>query len=95
MLYSQGFETSKALSRKIVCLLKCSSEQLSRQCHYDFGLRTVKTMVMEAGTMKRNNPDINENMVIIKTLHNCTMSKLTKNDAVLYKVSLFLIPTFL
>lgn len=37
MLFSEGFEDSKALSRKMVKLYKLASEQLSQQDHYDFG----------------------------------------------------------
>jgi dynein heavy chain len=37
MLFSEGCEDSKALSRKMVKLYKLASEQLSQQDHYDFG----------------------------------------------------------
>ena len=43
MLFSEGFETSKDLSRKMAKLYKLSSEQLSQQDHYDFGMRALKS----------------------------------------------------
>ena len=37
-----GFESLKKLARKMVQMYKLSSEQLSQQDHYDFGMRVVK-----------------------------------------------------
>jgi dynein heavy chain len=56
MLFAEGFEDAKALSRKMTKLYKLSSEQLSQQPHYDFGMRAVKSVLVMAGSLKRSNP---------------------------------------
>ena len=53
MLYSQGIVTAEQLSGKVVDLfLKCEG-QMSKQSHYDFGLRALKTLLVSAGGLKR------------------------------------------
>ena len=37
ILYSEGFENSKPLAKKMTQMYKLCSEQLSQQDHYDFG----------------------------------------------------------
>ncbi|KAJ3331033.1 hypothetical protein HDU76_004259 [Blyttiomyces sp. JEL0837] len=54
MLYSQGFRTAELLASKVVPLFKLCDEQLSSQSHYDFGLRSLKSVLVSAGNLKRD-----------------------------------------
>jgi len=52
-LYSEGFKNSDPLSEKVDTLYQLAVQQLSRQPHYDWGLRAIKSVLVTAGTIKR------------------------------------------
>ncbi len=85
ILYSEGFENSKILAQKMVQMYKLCSEQLSQQDHYDFGMRAVKSVLVMAGKLKRENPLIIEDLVLIRALRDSNLPKFLKDDAVLFK----------
>ena len=68
MLFAEGFEDSGTLSRKMVKMYKLCSEQLSQQRHYDYGMRAVKSVLVMAGSLKRQNPELTEDVVLIKAM---------------------------
>uniref|UniRef100_UPI00398F3748 dynein axonemal heavy chain 6-like n=1 Tax=Pristiophorus japonicus TaxID=55135 RepID=UPI00398F3748 len=53
ILFSEGFKSAKSLSGKIVDLYQLASKQLSQQDHYDFGMRSIKSVLVMAGQKKR------------------------------------------
>ncbi|KAA6397427.1 MAG: putative Cytoplasmic dynein 1 heavy chain 1, partial [Streblomastix strix] len=53
MLFSQGFHNAEELAIKIVPLYKLLEEQLSKQPHYDFGLRALKSTLISAGSLMK------------------------------------------
>lgn len=65
MLQAEGFKDAKVLSKKMVQLYKLASEQLSQQDHYDFGMRAVKSVLVMAGTLKRQHQNLPEDVVLI------------------------------
>ncbi|XP_022090689.1 dynein heavy chain 6, axonemal-like isoform X2 [Acanthaster planci] len=84
ILYSEGFESSKNLARKMTQMYKLCSEQLSQQDHYDFGMRAVKSVLVMAGALKRGNPDLGEDIVLIRALRDSNLPKFLADDAVLF-----------
>lgn len=93
ILYSEGFEDSRNLARKMTQMYKLCSEQLSQQDHYDFGMRAVKSVLVMAGALKRGNPDLGEDIVLIRALRDSNLPKFLADDAILFKVSLKILGT--
>ncbi|RHY13104.1 hypothetical protein DYB25_007654, partial [Aphanomyces astaci] len=53
MLFSQGITTAEFMATKVVLLFNLCHDQLSKQPHYDFGLRALKSVLVSAGHVKR------------------------------------------
>eukprot|EP00304_Pavlova_gyrans_P012708 CAMPEP_0206041750 /NCGR_PEP_ID=MMETSP1466-20131121/6142_1 /ASSEMBLY_ACC=CAM_ASM_001126 /TAXON_ID=44452 /ORGANISM="Pavlova gyrans, Strain CCMP608" /LENGTH=4121 /DNA_ID=CAMNT_0053416453 /DNA_START=38 /DNA_END=12403 /DNA_ORIENTATION=- len=84
MLFSEGFAEARPLSQKMTQLYKLSSEQLSKQDHYDFGMRAVKSVLVMAGQLKRSNPELPENIVLIRALRDSNLPKFLHDDVPLF-----------
>ncbi|XP_067839723.1 dynein axonemal heavy chain 6 [Heptranchias perlo] len=84
ILYSEGFESSKVLARKMTQMYKLCSEQLSQQDHYDFGMRAVKSVLVMAGSLKRENPELDEDVVLIRALRDSNLPKFLSDDTQLF-----------
>ena len=56
-LSAEGFIDAKILAHKFITLFLLSKELLSKQMHYDWGLRAIKGILRIAGGMKRGEPD--------------------------------------
>ncbi|ERL92012.1 hypothetical protein D910_09334 [Dendroctonus ponderosae] len=83
-LFSFGFGNAKQLANKITTTFKLSSEQLSSQDHYDFGMRAVKTVISVAGNLKRENPNMDERQICLRALRDVNVPKFLKDDLKLF-----------
>jgi dynein heavy chain len=80
MLMAEGFQMARPLSVKFFTLYELSSALLSKQPHYDWGLRAVKSVLRVAGSMKRANPNLDESQVLMRALRDFNIPKLPIHD---------------
>nr|XP_031841739.1 dynein heavy chain 10, axonemal [Nomia melanderi] len=83
-LFSSGFLTAKVLAKKMTVLYNLAREQLSKQNHYDFGLRALKSVLNMAGQLKRTSGDLEENVVLMRALRDMNLPKFVYDDVPLF-----------
>ncbi|XP_072106568.1 dynein axonemal heavy chain 6-like, partial [Mobula birostris] len=92
-LFSQGFKSARSLSGKVINLYQLARQQLSQQDHYDFGMRSVKSVLLLAGKRKRaleisgshmslNHTD--ESHILINALKDANLTKFLAEDVPLF-----------
>ena len=63
MLVAEGFLEARLLARKFLTLYTLCKELLSKQDHYDWGLRAIKSVLVVAGALKRGDKGRPEDQV--------------------------------
>ncbi|KAI9672025.1 MAG: Dynein heavy chain, cytoplasmic [Trizodia sp. TS-e1964] len=95
MLYSQGFSQAKQLSKQTVPFFDLCADRLSKQAHYDFGLRALKSVLVSSGGLKRarltnlqSDDGLEEEVepqIIVQSLRETIAPKLIKDDVEIMK----------
>ncbi|KAK2516279.1 hypothetical protein Q9233_013805 [Columba guinea] len=80
MLVAEGFIGARALARKFITLYQLCKELLSTQDHYDWGLRAIKSVLVVAGSLKRDDPERPEDQVLMRSLRDFNIPKIVTDD---------------
>lgn len=84
ILMSEGFRQNESLAKKVVTIYELMKKQLTKQDHYDFGMRAVKSVLSAAGRVKRERPDLDEYAVMIKAIRDMNLPKFIAEDVILF-----------
>ena len=80
MLMAEGFVDAKVLAKKFTTLYALCKDLLSKQDHYDWGLRAIKSVLVVAGGFKRGEPDLLEAKLLMRALRDFNTPKIVADE---------------
>ncbi|CAB3235275.1 unnamed protein product [Arctia plantaginis] len=83
-LFSDGFTAYKLNAKKVFTLYELAMQQLSKQDHYDFGLRSMVALLRYAGVKRRAYPHLPESEMVILAMRDMNVARLTAKDVPLF-----------
>ncbi|XP_059574595.1 dynein axonemal heavy chain 2 isoform X3 [Alligator mississippiensis] len=84
ILFAEGFSNCKVLAKKVYTLYSLAQQQLSRQDHYDFGLRALTSLLRYAGRKRRTHADLTDEEILLLAMKDMNVAKLTSGDLPLF-----------
>ncbi|XP_054907024.1 dynein axonemal heavy chain 2 isoform X1 [Poeciliopsis prolifica] len=84
LLFGEGFDNCKMLAKKVFTLYYLAVQQLSKQDHYDFGLRALTSLLRYAGKKRRQSPNIADEEILLMAMKDMNIAKLTSADLPLF-----------
>jgi len=84
MLGSEGFQNGKILGKKLITLYSLMQQQMSKQDHYDYGMRAIKAVLVVAGSVKRVDPEMSEEVILLRAVRDMSLPKLVGPDVPLF-----------
>uniref|UniRef100_A0A8D3CLD0 Dynein axonemal heavy chain 11 n=1 Tax=Scophthalmus maximus TaxID=52904 RepID=A0A8D3CLD0_SCOMX len=84
MLVAEGFIDARLLGRKFISLYTLCKELLSKQDHYDWGLRAIKSVLVVAGSLKREDRNRPEEQVLMRALRDFNLPKIVTSDVPIF-----------
>lgn len=85
-LSAAGYLEASKICSKLDTLYDMCSRCLSKQPHYDFGLRNLCSLVMVCGRTKRSiaDPDVSESQMVVQALKETNLACLTQEDSIIF-----------
>ncbi|KAL1139305.1 hypothetical protein AAG570_006291, partial [Ranatra chinensis] len=83
-LFGEGFRDTRVLAKKVFTLFSLAKQQLSKQDHYDFGLRGMVALLRYAGKKRRQHSNMPDEEVVLLAMKDMNIAKLTSDDLPLF-----------
>ncbi len=87
-LLSRGFKEARVLSKKVASMVELCDGLLSSQPHYEFGLRSIISILRSAGELKKAKQDEDEHHLISQALQMVKYCELLPQDQKMFKETL-------
>ncbi|KAM6908086.1 dynein axonemal heavy chain 2-like [Lycodopsis pacificus] len=84
ILFGEGFNDCRNLAKKVFTLYSLAVQQLSKLDHYDFGLRSLTSMLRYAGTKRRSCPDVPNEQILLMAMEDMNIAKMSSADVPLF-----------
>ncbi|XP_055012614.1 dynein axonemal heavy chain 2 [Boleophthalmus pectinirostris] len=84
ILFGEGFDNCKLLAKKVFMLYSLAMQQLSKQDHYDFGLRALTSLLRYTGKKRRACDNVPDEEVLLMAMKDMNIAKLTSTDLPLF-----------